>query len=369
MTYAFTADELVQLAKQNGAPAVSLYMTTHVTGRARRQDEIRLKNLLRDASAQLRGRGTDKPTCDAILHPIEQLPKDPVIWEHRNEGLAAFSTNGLFVYRFVPKQFGELVVVDEQFHVTPLLSLLNADARYFILALTKDSARLYEATRSTIHNLDLPELRPITVDGNERPLQYHSHNTAGAGTSGSDESIFHGQGGSEDREKVDIANFFKRQVAPCIADALQNEQAPLVLACVDHLAPIYREANSYGSLVDEHVSGSPAELNDNELRDKAFDIVRSFFQSATAQAKAQYEKLASTERTSQDKDAICAAAQQGRIDTLFVQQDVLAPDADNRTWDLPSMEAAAKQTLLKSGRVLVVDEVPGQRGLAAILRY
>jgi len=367
----------MRLVEHHDATAVSLYMTTHVTGRARRQDEIRLKNLLREASRQLDDVDADSAIKKNLLEPIQQIPKEPEIWDHRSEGLAVFSAQDFFTCHTLPRRFGELVVVDDQFFVSPLLPLLHSNNRYFILALTKDSAELYEATRSSIEEQELAEVEPIEVDGDQQPLQYHSHRIASASVRGSNEAIYHGRGGKEEREKTDITNFFKRQVEPGVSEALLGQQAPLVLACVDYLAPIYRDVNTYSHLVDDHVSGSPDEMNETELREQAWRVVQPYLKKVAADAQQHFHKLAATERTCQEQEPICSAAKQGRVDTLFVPADAAtlaanrqqsANGADSKSF-AQFIEDATKHTLLNSGRVLAVEEVPGDSRLAAILRY
>jgi len=45
------------------------------------------------------------------------------------------------------------------------------------------------------------------------------------------------------------------------------KKAPLVLAGVEYLFPIYQEANTYPDLVEEGITGNPENLKPEELHD------------------------------------------------------------------------------------------------------
>ena len=49
--------------------------------------------------------------------------------------------------------------------------------------------------------------------------------------------------------------------------------APLVLAGVDYLFPIYREANTYPHLLDKGITGSPEELTIKDLHRQSLSLV------------------------------------------------------------------------------------------------
>lgn len=101
----------------------------------------------------------------------------------------------------------------------------------------------------------------------------------------------------------------------------------MVLAAVEHLAPIYRKANTYPQLIDEVLAGSPEGLSPHELHARAWPIVKPVFLRAQREAVARYDRLAGTGLTSQDPQDIGRAAEDGRIETLFISQHPASPSA------------------------------------------
>jgi hypothetical protein len=153
----------------------------------------------------------------------------------------------------------------------------------------------------------------------------------------------------------------------------------MVLAAVEHLSPIFRKANTYPQLVDEVVPGSPEGLSPHELHARAWPIVEPLFLRAQREAAARYGRLAGTGLTSQDPQDIVRAAEDGRIETLFVSQhpagpsaaagDVSVSDGDSGLRDV--LELATVTALSKGGTVYVfpAGEVPGGGNAAAVFRY
>jgi len=374
----FTQRELLGLVADNNSVCVSIYMPTHPAGPDRRQDEIRLKNLLQQARRQLESQGVPQDEATRILKPLEQLPTESDVWQRRNDGVALFATHDHFYAYTFPLRFVELVVVNSRFYVSPLVPLLLNNGRYFILALTKDSADLYEATKFALTERELPELEPHGPEQRESHLQYHSHRSTGEAKGRSGETIYHGHGGDEEHEKVELTNFFQRQVDSVVCEALKDVKVPLVLACVDYLAGIYRDVNSYPHLVRNHVSGSPTAMDQKTLRTKAWQIAEPELRKVEQQALQQFEALAGTERTVAEEEKALEAARNGRIDTLLVPLDIatatfLRPSKGKGKGELSQraqlVEEVTEHTLLKGGQVLAVEELPENCKVAAVLRY
>src|SRR5687767_7735657 len=53
--------------------------------------------------------------------------------------------------------------------------------------------------------------------------------------------------------------------------------APMVLAAVEHLVPVWRHASTYPHLVDETLAGNPEGLGSHELHAGAWAVVEPLF--------------------------------------------------------------------------------------------
>lgn len=379
-----TRDDLKTLMSSQAGMHVSMYMPTYRAGVETQQNPIRFKNLLREAEKRLLALAQPPAAVQALLEPLQPFTEDHEFWQHQSDGLAVLRrADTLRLFR-LPMSFEELVVVGHQFHLKPLLPYLTGDGRFYVLALSQNAVRLVQCTRDHMSEMELHQVpkslaEALRFDDPEQQLQYHTGTQSGGGQRA---AIFHGQGGEKESTKDDLLEYF-RQIDQGLHEILRDEQAPLVLAGVDYLHPIYRQANTYRYLMAEGITGNAEHLSIEDLQSRAWRLVEPTFLRAQAAARATYERCAATPQASEDIATIVPAAHFGRVDTLFVaagrqqwgrfdlesQQLQLSEDADGAATDL--LNLAAVQTFLNGGTVYVVEaeRMPTKNALAAVFRY
>lgn len=374
-----TREDLRLLVEERAHPCIALFAPMEKAGKETRQNPIRFKNMLRDAEARLATAGMAATASQKLLAPAASLLDDGAFWQHQETTLAVFlSPNLLQTYR-LPITFDELLVINDRFHIKPLLALFTGNDQFFILALSQHTIRLLRGTRFSVEELPLPEDMPkqladvIEYGAAERRVQLRTNIARGQGSQPY-------PGATDDR--VNLMRYFQ-EVDRGIAQLLKNETAPLVLAGVDYLLPIYRERNSYPHLIAEGVTGNPDLLKPEELHAQTWEQVEPHFKQAQQAAAEKYHTLIGTGRASSDIRDIVPAAYYGRVDMLFVAVGVqqwgsfdpaqnlvqFYPEAQPGAQDL--LDFAALHTILKSGTVYAVApaEVPANSPAAASYRY
>jgi hypothetical protein len=373
-----TKDDLKTLLLKGHPPCVSFFLPTRRGGEA---DLICWKNLIARAEEGLTRRGLRPARARELLGPARYLLDDAAFWKTTSDGLAYFVCPDVVRSYRLPVPFTEEVAVADRFHVTPLLPLLGSDGRYYVLALSQNRVRLLQGTALGLHEMDPAGLptslaQALRFHDRDEPLIFHTHPSLGLGRWG---AIFSGQGVGIDTHKDDLLLYFRR-IDRGLHQALGDEQAPLVLASVEYLWPIYHAANSYAHLVDRGVPGNPDHLSAKELHEKAWAVVKPAFEAAEAQAAALYARLAGTGRTANDIGEVVRAAYEGQVAVLFVAKGRRRPgrfDAAKGTVEVHETEGpddedllnfAAIHTLLHAGQVHMTEasRVPGGGPLAAI---
>jgi hypothetical protein len=286
----------------------------------------------------------------------------------------------IFRYYPLPYSFDELVVAAERFHIKPLLPLFSEDGVFYVLAVSQNQVRLLQCTRYHVREVT-PEGVPsnlaeaLKYDQPEKQQQFHT-----AGPSGP--TISHGHGVSKDYDEVAILRYFQ-QVNKGLHEVLNEERAPLIIAAVDYLHPIYREANTYHHLLDEGIKGNPDGLSEDALQEQAWAIVKPYFERSRTEVLERYREAITKGLATNDVKQAVLAACDGRVSTLFVATGVQQWgrfDAERHKVRLykgrsPGVEDlldfAAVNTLTKGGIVYAVDreQVPGETQVAALLRY
>lgn len=376
--------ELESLAAVQDEQCVSIYLPTHKAGPDTQQNPLRCKNLVREAEKQLSTVGMSASALQNILTPARELESDPVFWRHQSDGLALFLSAKEFRYYRLPLAFSETVVVATRFYLKPLFPLFFSGGRFFLLTLSQNEVQLFECTQHQIDEVSLATMptsldEALKYDEPESQLQFH---TGTAGARGRRAAMFHGQGVGIDDNKDRILRFFQ-QLDTGLHEILHNEHAPLVLAGVDYLLPIYQEANSYRFLINDGVVGNPEGIPAKTLHQQAWALVEPLFQQAQAEARAQFHQLSGTGQASASLKAIVPAAYQGRVDALFTAVGVqqwgmfhpddhtvaLQDEAGPGHEDL--LDFAALHTFINGGAVYATppEQIPADAPLAAVFRY
>lgn len=379
---------LNHLLGKTGSPLISLYMPTHRVGREMQQDPIRFKNLLSEAEQLLSEQGLQPIELESILNQTQRLQQDAEFWQHLGDGLALFiSKDFLEVYR-LPYAIDPLLTISDRFHIKPLLPLLNKNGHFYVLALSQKNVRLLEGSIFSIDEIDLESAptslqEALSFDDPEKQLQYHTMATTPSGFGGHN-AAFHGQGANEADSKTDLLRYFQK-IDQGLMELIGAEKAPLVLAGVDYLLPIYRQANSYLHLVDEFISGNPDQIDAEDLHQQVWKIIEPIFTADRKQAIAHFKKLRGTgsKLASTRLETILQAAYYGLVETLFAtlndqlwgkvdfKNNTLEQHQDHQVGDQDLSDVAVANTLLNSGSVFTLesDKMPDEKPLAAIFRY
>lgn len=361
---------------------MSIYVPTHRRGRETRQDPIRFMNLLRQAESRLSQEWAERP--DTVLEPCHALLGDVTFWRHQADGLAVFAAGGLFRCFRLPMTVDELLIVGASFHLSPLLPLVSGDGHFFVLALSQNAVRLFDATRLSMDELEVPQLPQnleVALAGEEHEKQLQLRSVEPTRT-GERTVIFHGHGGGKEDIKELLARYF-RAVDRAVCERLAGQRAPLLLAGVRYYLPIYRSVTAYPKVLDGGVTGNPDALSPMELHAWAWAVAEPHFAAGRQETLAAYQERRGTARTADRLETIVPAARHGRVDALFVRRgasrwgcvdeatDSVTVHRDHGSQDVDLVDLAATRTLLTGGAVFVLDpeEMPERRPAAALLRY
>jgi hypothetical protein len=382
-----TIDDLDSLTRPREGLHVSLYLPTHRRGTEIRQDPIRLRNLVRDVRRRLADEDVRAADVDGLIEPAEALAEDATFWRYREEGLALFSASSFFRHYDLPAPCEELAVVSHRFHVTPLVPLLSGNGRFYLLALGLGETRAFECTRETIRQVEIEGMpgslqEALVFDEGEPQLQLHTRTSPSP--FGRRAAMFHGHGGGEEDARPRQLRFCQL-VDAALRRRIGSENAPLLLAALDQLQAMYRDASHYSQLLPDGVSGNPEGTRPESLHRKAWELVQPRFDRPRIEALEGYRRLATSnrERTAHEIEKIVPAAWHGRVDTLFVGTGLrrwgtfdpesgrveLHEESTPANEDL--LDLASVHTLAKRGAVYPIapEDLPADGPAAAILRF
>lgn len=378
-----TIDQALELARMHGGHRVSLFMPTRpfVPG-SPDENAIRLKTLLNRAAEQLGERGVRLPEIEALLSPGRVLTDDRPFWMRAEHGLAVLlGPEGMHALR-LPIAMTESVRVNERYYVRPLLPFVESGGHFWLLFISQNKVRLFEGTRQNVREMPAEQM-PVSLaealrwdDFERTSLQFHSS----AGQGRAQAPTYHGN--KEPDYKNELARFF-RQIDAALQERLRGQTAPLVLAGVEYLIPLYRDVNTYPHLVHEAVMGNVETLPLPELHRKAVGVLQGLAERESHRFIRQIEETWGSAKTTPDPETIVPAAFVGRVDTLFLTDagewwGRYDESAGRATFHkLPAegdedlLDRAALQTLENGGAVVSLppDRMPRGEDAVAVLRY
>ncbi|AHJ31565.1 hypothetical protein PN465_09120 [Nodularia spumigena CS-584] len=381
-------DELKILVDNSQSPCVSLYMPMQKAGPEIRQNPIRLKNLIREAEERLYAMGMRHTEAIDFLQPAKELDTTD-FWQNQDNGLAIFISPQMFRYYRLPMEFQELVVVSVRFHLKPLLHLINSDGHFYLLALSQKDIKFFEGTAYSLNEVEVANMpgsidAALLQDDIQKGVQ-HRIGTPRGGTANSFQQPgdVHGQGSPDrDKHQADILQFC-HIIDRAVHEKIRGDNAPLMLAGVEYLFPIYQEANTYPYFLESGITGNTEVMKPEELHKQAWPIVEPLFHENQQSAMALYQQRTGTGTTSSDIKEIVSATYCQRVDSMFVPIDMQIWgkfDPDTMTVDVHSepepddedmLDLAAIQTVINGGKVYTVEseQMPNGTPVAAIFRY
>lgn len=380
---AFNRKSVEELLAPRVGHCVSITMPRRHIWADSAQDQVRFKNLLTAAQNSLQERGLAEDAAHDMLAAGWKLQANDAAWRTPGAGLAMFAAEGFVRIWQTPVELPEAAVVDRRFYLVPLIAMLEAGMPWFLLAFSQKKTRLFRGDRFHLEPVDVPELptdieHALNLHRPDRTMQVHGGVSLGKGGR---TAVFHGQGGAADYAKDELLSY-SREVDRALHATLRNRHEPLLFAGVEYLYPIYRKANTYPHLADEHVSGNPDELSGAELHARGWPLMAPRFER---QRDEKLQRLAANRW--QDGVAslehVLAAAEQGRVDTLFAtpgeqrwgEWNATATRAVVYSGPRPGAEElvnrALVDTLRQGGRVWGAPPAGLPRGepVAAVLRY
>lgn len=366
-------EDLKTLLATPGGPCISIYLPTRPVGAGDEPARIRFKNLLHRAEEQLAG---SPATAGGLLDPVHPLGEEVDFWRHQEEALALFLADGFVRAVPIPFPMGERVEVGSRFVIRPLLPLLETGT-FYVLALSRNQVRLLEVQGQEVRRLDLAGMPGSLVEAlgeemTDQILTYHSTSPAGLGAR---PAVFHGRGTGEEDAKAELVRYFQR-VDAVLTERLPDPRAPLVLAGVEYLLPIYRAVSRHSVMTAEGLPGNPDHVSDAELARRAQPVAAPYFTGDQRRAAARFEAQAGRGRTATHITDVLPAAKEGRVDVLFLStradlRGILGEDGRVHPGGEDLLDLAAAWTLGHGGTVFAVppDAVPDGADVAAIFRY
>jgi hypothetical protein len=379
--YQLTTDHLLALLAEHEPPCISLYQPTSRHHPDNQQDPIRFRNLIRVVEDSLRQQYPDRDIRE-VTEPLHGLAADNQFWNHARDGLAVLAGAGVIDVFRLQRPVRELAIVAGGFHVKPLLRYLQSADRFQVLALTRDSATVFEGNRYALDPVPLADdfparLEQVVMRERSEPGLSVASSSAGVGSA----KMLRGHG--EGKHDADTEKFF-RAVDQAVAEQFSKPSGlPLVLVALAQHHAMFRDVSQNPLRLADGLNANPGALSEDELQHQVWRVLEPHYLARLERLQDSCSAAAARQTGSADLSDVAKAAVAGRVGTLLVEADRVSPGVIDResgairAGELESpmvddmFDDLAELVLLKGGEVVVVpaEGMPTPSGLAAIYRF
>lgn len=371
-----TAEEVRALAASEGEPPrVSLFVPIEAGVPQVRQNAVRLRHALEQASERLRSRGGSEEELRARTAPLEGLVTDPGALPHPTRALAAFADGaGVRAYALSERE-EEGAFVAASFALRPLLRALRRHLRYELLALSPKRVDLFAG--------NLRGLEPRPLEGVPRSLEEalgsdlereHSRFHVRTGGGGPGTQAF---GADRDERKHDLQRYHQA-LAQALAPQLRGRDLPLVLVADEVHGELTEELARQADREVHAVHVSPDGASEHALHERAWPLVQELAAARDREARESFERSRNHGKAAVALGEVVRAAVAGRVRRLWVEQGRRLPgrvDLGSAEWaegpgDEELLDELAGLVLRLGGEVHVAsaEAMPTDTGAAAELR-
>ncbi|MCS7027983.1 MAG: hypothetical protein NZ519_04395 [Bacteroidia bacterium] len=281
---------------------VTIILNTHRTYPENKQDPIALKNLIKEAEQRLIA-DEGKRNAQTIIEKLHKIENE-IDHNYNLESLVIFVNEEIAEFVRLPISVDNRVIIDKTFATRDLVRALKSQANYYVLVLSQQKARLIEAFNDKV------------VQEIGKPFPYE--NTQFYSTSGDKRS--------EGTLQTNLMAEFFNRIDKAVNEARKNNPKP-VMICSEEV-----NYHKYLEVCDQKHSILPVFLNKNRLEEKAeaivaeaWKILKEYQAEKNKERKAELLKAVSQNKFMTDINDIWQAIRQGKVQTLFLQQNQYQP--------------------------------------------
>lgn len=280
---------------------VTITLSTHRTKPDCLQDEIVLKGLVKEVEERLLNE-FDKRFAGNIMERLNEVVDD-IDHNYNLEGLVIFVNETIAEFTRLPIAVENRTVVDNTFATRDLVRALHLDAGYYILALSRDEARMIEAHNDkVVRELGTPF--PI--------LNTTLYSTSGIGLSNA-------------QRQTNLTQEFFNRIDKIVNEVVNNNPLPVVIATEGANYADYLQIADNKEIIIGHV-------NKNRLNDKAhhivpdaWDFVKDILKERNQKRLEYLNQAVSSGKFLSDMNDIWKAILEGKGQTLYVEKGFYQP--------------------------------------------
>ncbi len=281
---------------------ITIIMNTHRTKPDNLRDPINLKNLVSNAEERLLN-DESKKYARALVQRIKELEAS-IDHNYNLDSLVLFVNEDIAEYVRLPITVEDRVVIDHTFATRDLVRAMHMETNYYVLALSQRQVRLIEAFNDKV----------VQEVGGAFPIdntQFYSTNKT--------------EMSNASRLTNLVGEFFNR-VDKELNKVRQSHALPVLLCTEEgNFNEYLKIADQRHSIFDFYLNMNRLEEKDHAIVREAWPLVRKYTEDKNNARVAELKRAVSTGKFLSDVTDIWRAINEGRIQTLFIEQGLFQP--------------------------------------------
>lgn len=286
----------------NSEICITIILNTHRTRPDNNQDPILLKNLIREVEERLLA-DYSKRQVQVILDNLYKLQEE-IDHSFNLESLILFVNEDIAEYVRLPLMVENRVVIDNTFATRDISRSLQMESNYFILVLSRQESRLIEAFNDkVVREVELPD----EIRDNELFSLSKADNTVAS------------------KERDLHAEYFNRVDKEL--NRIRNDEPLPVIICTEesNFHEYLKIADEKDSIYDQYVNQNHMNDTAHSIVSESWKIVKEYVEKGIKDREAELKRAVSSGYFLSDSNDIWQAIQQGRIQTIFIEQGNFQP--------------------------------------------
>ncbi|QEW03733.1 hypothetical protein [Microbacterium lushaniae] len=297
--------QLLNLIEARTPGSVSLVIGSSPLPADHDRARIALRDAIDEAARRLEVLELPRGARAATVERLREALQDDELWANQSRGMLILATADEMQWYRLPFEVSDDVSVGDRFDLRMLLRARSDASSAFVLQLSRGLVRLTEIASGTDvvdHPLHLPDDHDLMLE--------HASNDGRADRASA-------QGSDGDRPERER---FCRAVNEAVV-AVIPRGAPLILAVTDDFRPAYRAENTHALLLEDEIPAHPESLADQELADRALEVLRLRRERKVAEWKERFGSLRAQGLATSRVSQVAAAAAAAAIEELRLDQD------------------------------------------------
>lgn len=355
-------DTLERLSKIKAPVCATIVLNTHKTAPDNKKDPILLKNLISRASKRLENEyGAE--ISKRFTKKLNDLAND-IDHSKNDNGLILFVNEDISEYLRLSTHSTPRVILDDTFATRSIIRALKKDTNYYILAVSKGNARFIEASSDNLVREFDTEGFPYTDDELISLSKAETHHAS---------------------RVTNLTNEFFNRVDKSVNAIRSNNPLPIVIYSEDTNFHQYMKEADHPDTILGHVVQTNFDAKASNLIKEVWPNIRELTLNKNRSRISELEEALSTGKFLSDLNEIWRAIQNGRAQTIFVEEGYfqpvknedgvftpISPDDISHKDDINDIvDDMIEQTLQMGGDVIFLekDSLKKFNKLALVVRY